>query len=245
MKKVILITGASKGIGKAIALELALNNYTICINYKSDKTKAKEVANEILKNGGEATIIKADISIEEEVLSLFNAIDKKYGRLDGLVNNAGILTKKSPLSQMTADRINNIFKTNVIGSFLCSREAIKRMSIKYGGNGGGIVNISSGASKSGSPNEYIDYAATKGAIDTFTVGLAKEIASEHIRVNAIRPGFIDTNIHKIPNRLETIKSTIPMERIGEPKEIANAVLWLLSNKSSYTTGAIIDVAGGK
>ena len=173
-------------------------------------------------------------------MKLFEQVDKLEGILFGLINNAGVLAEQSSLMNMTAERIRKTFETNVFGTFLCCREAIKRMK-----NGGSIVNISSGASKSGGPNEYLDYASTKGAIDTFTIGLAKEVAEQNIRVNAVRPGFIETDIHKIPNRLETVKSIIPMKRVGQPIEIAKAIVWLMSDNSSYTTGAIIDIAGGK
>ncbi len=245
MNKIVLITGGSRGIGKATSLEIAKQGYFVCINYKGDKKSAENTVKEIKANGEEALAIKADISIEKDVLNLFKQIDSMNGILYGLVNNAGILNKQSPLVNMTYNRIKDTFHTNIIGSFLCAREAIKRMSLKCNGKGGKIINISSGASKFGSPNEYIDYASSKGAIDTFTIGLAKELAEDNIQVNAIRPGFIDTDIHQTYNRLESVKALIPMKRIGKPIEIANAVVWLLSDKSSYTTGAIIDIAGGK
>ncbi|MEE9430722.1 MAG: SDR family oxidoreductase [Melioribacteraceae bacterium] len=241
MNKIVLVTGGSRGIGKATSIELAKQGYFVCINYRVDVESAKCLEEQIKKDGGKALAIKADISDEKDVLKLFEQIDKLEGALLGLINNAGILAEQSPLAQMTSDRIRKTFDINVIGTFLCSKEAIKRMVT----NGGSIVNISSGASKSGSPNEYIDYASTKGAIDTFTVGLAKEVAEQNIRVNAIRPGFIETEMHIIPNRLETIKSNIPMKRVGQPIEIAKTIAWLLSDNSSYTTGAIIDIAGGK
>jgi len=189
--------------------------------------------------------IQADISIEEEVIKMFSKIDNEFGRITGLVNNAGIIGKASNLAEMSYERIKRIIEVNVIGTMLCSRESIKRMSTKYGGKGGGIINISSGASKLGSPKIYVDYASTKGAIDTFTIGLAKELAEENIRVNAIRPGFIETEIHQISNRLQEVLKSIPMNRIGKPEEIAETIVWLLSEKSSYTTGAIIDISGGK
>ncbi|KXX69326.1 SDR family oxidoreductase [Flammeovirga sp. SJP92] len=245
MNKIILVTGGNKGIGKAISIQLAEQGYFICINYNTDKESADSIIDEIILKKGKATAIQADISIEKSVVKLFDEIDKINGTLVGLINNAGILGEQSTLAEMSSQRILKTFSTNVIGTFLCSKEAIKRMSTKYNGDGGGIVNISSGASKSGSPNEYIDYASTKGAIDTFTIGLAKELATENIRVNAIRPGFIETDMHKIPNRLESVKEVIPMKRVGQPEEIADAVSWLLSDKATYTTGAIIDVAGGK
>lgn len=245
MNKIILVTGGNKGIGKAISIQLAEQGYFVCVNYNTDEESAKKLIDKINRKNGQAIAIQSDISIEENVVKLFDEIDKINGTLVGLINNAGILGEQSPLAEMSSQRISKTFNTNVIGTFLCSKEAIKRMSPKYNGKGGGIVNISSGASKSGSPNEYIDYASTKGAIDTFTIGLAKELATENIRVNAIRPGFIETDMHKIPNRLESVKEIIPMKRVGQPEEIADVVSWLLSDKATYTTGAIIDVAGGK
>lgn len=245
MNKIVLITGGNRGIGKATSIELAKEGYFVCINYKSNHKSATSVVNQIIENEGKAISIQADISKEKDVKSLFKQIDKIDGKLVGLINNAGVLGDKSALSEMQVERIKNVFETNVIGTFMCSKEAIKRMSVKSNGLGGGIINISSGASKSGSPNEYVDYASSKGAIDTLTIGLAKELAEENIRVNAIRPGFIETEMHKIPNRLESVKSTIPMKRVGQPSEIANAISWLLSEKSSYTSGAILDISGGK
>lgn len=240
MKKIVLITGGSRGIGKATSIELAKQGYFVCINYKDNVKAAESLEEKIKVEGGQAIAIQADISIQEEIIQLFNQIDKIDGTLVGLVNNAGILPSQSSLVNMTPERIQQSFNVNVIGTFLCSKEAIRRMT-----NGGSIVNISSGASKSGSPHEYIDYASTKGAIDTFTIGLAKEVAEQNIRVNAIRPGFIETGLHSIPNRLEQVKSSIPMKRVGQPSEIAKAVCWLLSKEASYTTGALLDIAGGK
>lgn len=231
MNKIVLITGGSRGIGKATSIELANQGYFVCINYRSDSKSAKDLEKQINLNGGKALSIKADLSVEQHVLKLFERIDELDGNLYGLVNNAEIIGEESTLLNMTVKRIRRIFDVNVIGTFLCSKEAIKRMTL--------------GGSKSGSPNEYIDYAASKGAIDTFTIGLAKEVAQNNIRVNSIRPGFIDTEIHKIPNRLEKIKPMIPMKRAGQPIEIAKLVVWLLSDEASYTTGAIIDVAGGR
>lgn len=240
MDKIIIITGGSRGIGKATSIELAKQGYFVCINYMSNSAAAQLVEEQIKKDGGKAISIKADISVEQDVLKLFEQVDKLEGTLFGLVNNAGVLADPSSLINMTAERIQKTFEINVFGTFLCCRETIKRMK-----NGGSIVNISSAASKTGGSNEYLDYASTKGAIDTFTVGLAKEVAEQNIRVNAIRPGFIETDIHKIPNKLETVKSIIPMKRIGQPIEIAKAVAWLMTDDSNYTTGAIIDIAGGK
>jgi NAD(P)-dependent dehydrogenase (short-subunit alcohol dehydrogenase family) len=244
MNKIILVTGGNRGIGRAISIQLGSQGYFVCVNYKSDEKSATQVVKQI-NNGGKAIAIQADISIEKNVIDLFEKIDSLDGNLVGLVNNAGILGVQSRLTEMFSERIIKTFNTNVIGTILCSKEAIKRMSTRFQGQGGGIVNISSGSTKSGSPNEYLDYASAKGAIDIFTIGLAKELATEGIRVNAIRPGFIETEIHNIPNRLELVKERIPMKRVGQPSEIADVVVWLLSKNSSYTSGAIIDVAGAK
>jgi len=245
MKRPVLITGGSRGIGAATSLRLAEEGYQVCINYKENKNATEILVNKISQKGGIAISIQADISIETDIIRMFKKIDKEFGSLIGLVNNAGIIGKASNLAEMSYERITKIVEVNLIGTMLCSRESVKRMSTKYGGIGGNIINISSGASKLGSPKAYVDYASTKGAIDTFTIGLAKELAEENIRVNAIRPGFIETEIHQIPNRLQDIVGSIPMKRVGKPEEIAETVLWLLSDKSSYTTGAIIDIAGGK
>ncbi|MCG8326711.1 MAG: SDR family oxidoreductase [Chitinophagales bacterium] len=245
MEGIILVTGGSRGIGAAISLKLAAIGYKVAINFVNDKAAAEKVVQTIEERGGKAILLQADISKESEVLSMFEVLDAQPEKLVALVNNAAILTSQSKVVDMSAERIERVFKVNVLGTMICSREAIKRMSAKYGGKGGSIVNISSGASKIGSPNAYVDYAATKGAIDTFTIGLATELAQENIRVNAIRPGFIATEIHQIPNRLEKIKDSIPMGRVGNPEEIAEGVLWLISEKSSYTTGAILDITGGK
>ena len=240
MERIVIITGGSRGIGKATSIELAKQGYFVCINYVANSAAAKLVEEHIKKEGGKAISIKADISVEKDVLKLFEQVDQLEGTLFGLVNNAAVLADPSSLINMTAERIRKTFEINVFGTFLCCREAVKRMK-----NGGSLVNISSAASKTGGSNEYLDYASTKGAIDTFTIGLAKEVADQNIRVNAIRPGFIETDIHKIPNKLEKVKSIIPMKRIGQPIEIAKAVAWLMTDDSNYTTGAIIDIAGGK
>ena len=245
MKGLVLITGGSRGIGAATSIKLAEEGYQVCINYRENKNAAERLVNQITYKGGKAMSIQADISMEEEVIKMFSKIDNEFGSIIGLVNNAGIVGKASNLAEMSYERIKKIFEVNVIGTMLCSRESIKRMSTKYGVKGGSIINISSGASKLGSPNTYVDYASTKGAIDTFTIGLAKEVAEENIRVNAIRPGFIETEIHQIKNRLQEVVKSIPMKRVGQPEEIAETIVWLLSEKSSYTTGAIIDISGGK
>jgi len=248
MHKVALVTGSSKGIGAATALRLAADGYAVCVNYLSNAQAAEKVCTQAAALGPEAIAIQADVSVEEDVSRLFAAIDTEWGRLDILVNNAGILLPQTRVETMTAARINQILTTNVTGYFLCSREAIKRMSAKHGGAGGVIVNVSSAAARLGSGGEYVDYAASKGAIDTFTVGLAHEVAAEGIRVNGVRPGFIYTDIHADggePERVDRIKHQIPLQRGGQAEEVAAAIAWLVSDESSYTTGAFIEVSGGR
>jgi NAD(P)-dependent dehydrogenase (short-subunit alcohol dehydrogenase family) len=233
--QVLIVTGASRGIGAATAHLAAARGFRVCVNYLRQQRAAEDVVAAIRQKGGTAVAIQADVSSESEVVRLF----------DSAVSQLGPLTR---LDAIDAARLHRVFATNVVGSFLCAREAVRRMSTKYGGQGGSIVNISSGASRLGSPNEYIDYAASKGAIDTLTLGLAKEVAEEQIRVNAVRPGFIYTEIHAQggePNRVDRVKSQVPMQRGGQPAEVANAVLWLLSDEASYVTGAILDVTGGR
>jgi NAD(P)-dependent dehydrogenase (short-subunit alcohol dehydrogenase family) len=246
--KTLLITGASRGIGAATALIAAQRGYAVCINYKSNASAAQKIAAQINNAGGKAITVAADISIESEVIKLFETCDRELGRLDALVNNAAILETQTRVANIDSARLQRVLATNVIGSFICAREAVRRISTKHGGQGGAIVNVSSGASRSGSPNEYIDYAASKGAIDTFTIGLSKEVADEGIRVNAVRPGFIYTDMHASggePNRVDRLKENIPMKRGGTPEEVAEAIMWLLSDEASYVTGAFIDIAGGK
>jgi NAD(P)-dependent dehydrogenase (short-subunit alcohol dehydrogenase family) len=247
MAKTILITGASEGIGAATAYLAARQGYVVAVNYRQSRERAEAVVSNIIKGGGQAVALQADISIEADVERLFREFDRALGRLDALVNNAAIIESQQRLVEMSGARLQHTFATNVFGSFFCAREAVKRMSTENGGAGGCIVNISSMAAKSGSPFEYIDYAATKGAIDTMTVGLAREVAAQNIRVNAVRPGIIDTAIHAKggePNRIERVKERVPFRRAGQPEEVARAVLWLLSDEASYVTGALFDVSGG-
>jgi NAD(P)-dependent dehydrogenase (short-subunit alcohol dehydrogenase family) len=248
MSKVVLITGGSRGIGAATALLAAKQGYDVCISYQHNASAANEIVKQIEQHGKKAIAVQADVSLELDILRLFETLDKTFDTLTALVNNAGILDKQTLVEGITLERLQRIFATNVFGSFLCAREAVKRMSTKHGGNGGAIVNVSSAATRLGAPGEYVDYAASKGAVDTFTLGLAKEVASEGIRVNAVRPGIIITDIHASggePGRPQRLKETIPMKRSGEASEVATAILWLLSDEASYITGTLLDVAGGR
>src|SRR5881394_3334437 len=243
MAKVMLITGAGRGIGAATARLAVERGYKVCVNYLRDRTAAEKLASEI-----GAVAVAADVSVEADVIRLFKTVDDKLGRLGVLVNNAGIVDVKARVEDMSVARLQRMFAVNVVGSFLCAREAVKRMAKRHGGTGGTIVNVSSAAARIGSPGDYVDYASAKGAIDTFTMGLAKEVAGDGIRVNAVRPGVIRTEIHASsgdPCRLERIGATAPLARPGEPEEVARAILWLAADESSYTTGAIIDVTGGR
>jgi NAD(P)-dependent dehydrogenase (short-subunit alcohol dehydrogenase family) len=247
-EKNLLITGGSRGIGAATARLAAVRGYAVCISYRSDRQAADAVATDIIAAGGEALAVRADVGVEAEVVDLFRQAEAALGPLGALVNNAGVLERQARLEDMDAARLLRVFATNVIGSFLCAREAVRRMSTRNGGSGGAIVNLSSRAARLGSPGEYVDYAASKGAIDTFTIGLAKEVAAEGIRVNGVSPGIIYTDIHASggePQRVERLKDGIPMRRGGTPEEVARAILWLLSDDASYTTGGCIDVAGGR
>ncbi|MEH6551680.1 MAG: SDR family oxidoreductase [Pseudomonadales bacterium] len=248
MNKIAIITGSSKGIGAATAIRLASEGYDICVNYLSNEVAAKNIVETVKTCGVNAISVKADISSEKEVAMLFQTVDQKLGKPFALVNNAGILFKQSRIVEMTAERINKILMTNVTGYFLCCKEAITRMSTKNGGHGGVIVNVSSAASRTGAGGEYVDYAASKGAIDTLTLGLASEVAEEGIRVNCVRPGFIYTDMHKSggePNRVDRLKDFLPIKRGGQPEEVAAAISWLVSSESSYTTGSFIEVSGGR
>jgi len=248
MSKVVIVTGGSRGIGAATARLAAQRGYAVCVNYLSNRAAADAVVSEIERGGGRAIAVAADVSSEPEVVRLFETVDASLGRVTALVNNAGTLEKQMRLEQMDAARLTRAFAVNVVGSFLCAREAVRRMSTKHGGSGGAIVNVSSGAARLGSPNEYVDYAACKGAIDTMTVGLAHEVAAEGIRVNAVRPGYIYTEFHALggePGRVDRVKAHVPMKRGGQPEEVAHAILWLLSDEASFTTGGFIDVTGGR
>jgi NAD(P)-dependent dehydrogenase (short-subunit alcohol dehydrogenase family) len=248
MDKVLLVTGGSRGIGAATALLAAQQGWGVAVNYTAHSLAADEVVRAIRANGGTAMAVQADVADEAQVLKMFEQVDAKLGRLTGLVNNAGVVDVSARIDQMSVARWRRMFDINVIGSLLCAREAVRRMSTAHGGQGGAIVNLSSAASRLGSPGQYVDYAAAKGAIDAFTIGLAKEVAAEGIRVNAVRPGLIETDIHAsggLPDRVKDLQHLVPMQRGGTADEVAQTIVWLLSDAASYTTMSLLDVSGGR
>ncbi len=248
MKKVMLVTGASRGIGAATARLAAERGYAVCVNFRARDDEARRLVGEIAHRGGDAIAVAGDVGREDDVLRLFAEVDARLGRLTALVNNAGILEAQMRVEDMPAARIDRILRTNVLGAFLCCREAVRRMARDRGGAGGAIVNVSSAASRLGAPGEYVDYAASKGAIDTLTIGLAQEVGPQGIRVNAVRPAFIYTDIHASggePGRVDRVKAGVPLRRGGTAEEVARAILWLASDESSYTSGTLVDVAGGR
>ncbi len=246
--KVVLVTGGSRGIGAATCQLAARAGYAVAVNFTANSLAADEVVRAIRAEGGQAMALQADVADEAQVLAMFGRIDAKFGRLDALVNNAGVVDRTQRVDEMDLQRLKRMFDTNVIGAFLCAREAVRRMSTRHGGAGGAIVNVSSAAARLGAPGQYVDYAASKGALDTMTVGLAREVAAEGIRVNSVRPGLIDTEIHAsggLPNRVNDLAPTVPMKRAGSAEEVAQAIVWLLSDAASYTTMSIVDVSGGR
>ena len=248
MSNIVLITGGSRGIGAATALQAARAGYAVAVNYTTNSLAADEVVRQIRQGGGTAITVQADVAEESQVLAMFEKVDAKLGRLTALVNNAGVVDQTARVDGMSVARLKRMFDINVIGTMVCAREAVKRMSTRYGGAGGAIVNVSSVAARLGAPGQYVDYAAAKGAVDVFTIGLAKEVAAEGIRVNAVRPGIIETDIHAsggLPDRARDLAPQVPMQRAGTADEVAQGIVWLLGNASSYTTGALLDIGGGR
>ena len=248
MNPTLLVTGGSRGIGAATALLAAQRGYAVAVNYTANSLAADEIVRQIRAQGGNAMAVQADVGIEAQVMAMFQKIDAKLGPLTALVNNAGVVDVASRVDEMSVERLKRMFDINVVGSFVCAREAVKRMSTRHGGSGGVIVNVSSAAARLGGSGQYVDYAASKGAIDTMTIGLAKEVALEGIRVNAVRPGIIETDIHASggqPDRARQMVPLVPMQRAGSAEEVAQAIVWLLSDDSSYTTGTLLDVTGGR
>ena len=248
MNPTLLVTGGSRGIGAATALLAAQRGYAVAVNYTTNSLAADEVVRQIRAQGGNAITVQADVSDEAQIMAMFQKIDAKLGRLTALVNNAGVVDVAARVDEMSVARLKRMFDINVLGSFVCAREAVKRMSTRFGGSGGAIVNVSSAAARLGGGGQYVDYAASKGAIDTFTVGLANEVAQEGIRVNAVRPGIIETEIHASggqPDRIRQMAPQVPMQRAGSAEEVAQAIMWLLSGDASYTTGTLLDVTGGR
>ena len=248
MTKVLLVTGGSRGIGAATALLAAQKGWSVAVNYTANSLAADEVVRQIRASGGQAMSVQADVADEAQVLRMFEHIDAKLGRLTGLVNNAGVVDVTARVDEMSVARWRRMFDINVIGSLICAREAVRRMSTRHGGDGGSIVNVSSAAARLGAPGQYVDYAAAKGAIDAFTIGLAKEVASEGIRVNAVRPGLIETDIHAsggLPNRVKDLQHLVPAQRGGSAQEVAEGIVWLLSDSASYTTMSFLDISGGR
>ncbi|PKO66853.1 MAG: NAD(P)-dependent oxidoreductase [Betaproteobacteria bacterium HGW-Betaproteobacteria-16] len=247
-RKVLLVTGGGRGIGAATARLAAQQGWTVAVNYTANSLAADEVVRQIRASGGSAMAVQADVAMEAQVMTMFERIDAKFGPITGLVNNAGVVDASARLDEMDMARWRRMFDINVMGTLLCAREAVRRMSTRHGGSGGAIVNVSSAASRLGSPGQYVDYAAAKGAVDAFTIGLAKEVAGEGIRVNAVRPGLIETEIHAsggLPNRVNELKHQVPMQRGGTADEVAQAIVWLLSDAASYTTMSLMDVSGGR
>lgn len=246
--RILLVTGGSRGIGAAAAVRAARAGWDVAINYTRDRAAAESVARQVREAGQRALVVQADVAQEPEVLAMFAAVDQGLGRMTGLVNNAGVVDMPARVDEMSLERLNRMWAINITGSFLCAREAIRRMSRRHGGPGGAIVNLSSAAARLGAPGQYVDYAASKGAIDTLTVGLAREVAAEGVRVNGVRPGIIDTDIHAsggLPDRVAQMAPSVPMQRAGSADEVAAAIVWLLSDGASYATGTTIDITGGR